>query len=279
VPRETALITGASSGLGWELARLFAADGSDLILTARRVDRLEALAAELQTGHGVHVRVIGLDLSRPGAARELFQQTTADGTQVDVLVNNAGFGKLVRFQDLPVETYTAMLELNVTALTELTRLFLPAMLARRRGHILNVASTASFQPGPNAAVYYASKAYVRSFSEALAEELRGSGVTVTALCPGPTKTGFGEESAMEGTLLFRYAMEAAPVALAGYRAMRRGRTTVITGLGNRVLALNSKLLPGWIVRKVVKWLQPVPAEEAGAPAPAASASDSSTAER
>lgn len=276
MPRETALITGASSGLGWELARLFAADGSDLILTARRVDRLEALAAELQTGHGVHVRVIGLDLSRPGAARELFQQATSDGTPVDVLVNNAGFGTLARFQDLPLETYTAMLELNVVALTELTRLFLPAMLARRRGAILNVASTASFQPGPHAAVYYASKAYVRSFSEALAEELRGSGVTVTALCPGPTKTEFGEHSAMEGTLLFRFAMEAAPVALAGYRALRRGRTTVITGLGNQLLALQSKLFPGWIVRKVVKWLQPVPGEGAGAPPPAASASDSST---
>lgn len=279
MPRETALITGASSGLGWELARLFAADGSDLILTARRVERLEALAAELRAGHGVHVRVIGLDLSRPGAARELFQQATADGAAVDVLVNNAGFGKLARFQDLPLETYTAMLELNVAALTELTRLFLPPMLARRRGAILNVASTASFQPGPHAAVYYASKAYVRSFSEALAEELRGSGVTVTALCPGPTKTGFGEDSAMEGTLLFRYAMEAAPVALAGYRALRRGRTVVITGLGNQLLALSSKLSPAWVVRKVVKWLQPPPAGERGEPAPSEPASKSSAAEQ
>ncbi len=261
MPQETALITGPSSGIGKELARLFAADGSALILCSRNVEKLNALATELREGHGVPVTVIAKDLSQPGASQSLFDEINRAGLQVDVLVNNAGFGHLAKFQDVPVATYTANLELNVVALTELTRLFLPAMLERRHGRILNVASTASFQPGPNAAVYFATKAYVRSFSEAIAEELRGSGVTVTCLCPGPTKTEFGELSHMESGPLFRFPMQAAPVARAGYQAMRRGRTTIITGLGNKLLALNSKLMPGWIVRKVVMALQPVPPAE------------------
>lgn len=255
---ETALITGASSGLGVEFARLLAADGARLVLVARSVDKLHALAAELRGGHGVDVHVMGCDLSLPGAARQVCDEVAAAGLDVDVLVNNAGFGKLARFDEMPLDVATAMLELNVVALTELTRLCLPGMIARRRGRVLNVSSLASFQPGPNAAVYYASKAYVRFFSEALSEELRGTGVTVTALCPGPTRTGFGDHSEMGGIFLFRFAVDAPPVARAGYRAMRAGRTTLITGLGNKLLALNSKIFPGWIVRKVVQWMQPLP---------------------
>jgi short-subunit dehydrogenase len=257
VPQETALITGASSGIGLELAKLFAADGARLILVARSVDKLEQIAAELRARQGADVRVLGKDLSVPGAARELFSEATADGTQIDALVNNAGFGKLARFHEIDVEDYVRMLELNVVALTELTRLCLPGMLERRRGCILNLGSTASFQPGPHAAVYYATKAYVRFLSEALSEELSGTGVTATCLCPGPTETGFGEVSSMQHTLLFRHAMRVEPVARAGYRAMRRGRTTIVTGAGNKLLALSSKFMPGAVVRKVVKAIQPV----------------------
>lgn len=257
VSKETVLITGASSGIGLELAKLFAADGSSLILTARRLDLLNDLADELRQRHGVEVRTIAKDLSRHGAARELFDELTADGITLDVLVNNAGFGKMARFEEIPPEVEVEMLELNIVALTELTSLVLPGMLARRRGRILNLGSTASYQPGPHAATYYATKAYVRFLSEALSEELRGTGVTATCLCPGPTRTGFGEVSHMGTTPLFRLAMPVEPVARAGYRAMRRGRTTVVPGLGNKILILSSKILPGFIVRKVVQGLNPV----------------------
>ncbi len=254
---ETALVTGASSGIGLELTRLFAADGSNLILVARRQEALETLAAELRSAHGIAVTVMSCDLSRPGAAKELFERVEREGVQVDVLVNNAGFGKMKPFHQIPPDVHEQMLQLNVVALNQLTRLFVTGMIERGYGRILNVASTASFQPGPNAAAYYASKAYVRFLSEAIAEELRGTGVTVTCLCPGPTRTEFGAISAMEETLLFKHAMDAKTVARRGYRGLRSGRTVVITGLGNKLLAFNSKLLPSWIVRKVVQRLQPV----------------------
>lgn len=257
MPQETALITGASSGIGLELARLFAADGATLILVARSVDKLERLATELRERHGVAVQVIGKDLSVPGAPQELYDEIVGAGTAVDALVNNAGFGKLARFHEIDLDDHVDMLELNVVALTQLMRLFLPGMVERGRGSVLNLGSTASFQPGPHAAAYYASKAYVRFLSEAVSEELRGTGVTVTCLCPGPTETGFGAVSSMQDTLLFRHAMRAAPVARAGYRAMRRGRTTIVTGMGNKLLAFSSKLMPAPLVRKVVKALQPV----------------------
>lgn len=256
--KETALITGPSSGLGMDFARLFAADGSDLILVSRNQEKLEALATELRAGHGVAVHVIPQDLSLTGASQRVFDAVTALGLTVDVLVNNAGYGFLSHFEDVTAQTYAENILVNVSAVTELTRLFLPGMLEHKRGSILNVASTASFQPGPNAAVYFATKAYVRSLSEALSEELSGTGVTVTALCPGPTQTNFGERAHMNAAPLFRYAVPSAPVARAGYRAMRAGRTTLVTGLGNKLLTLNAKLLPGWIVRKVTKWLMGVP---------------------
>jgi short-subunit dehydrogenase len=256
--QETALITGPSSGLGMEFARLFAADGSNLILVSRNTAKLETLASELSTAHQVEVHVLPQDLSAPGASQRVFDAVQSRGLQVDVLVNNAGFGHLAKFEKIAVDEYARNIQCNVSAVTELTRLFLPGMLERRSGRILNVASTASFQPGPNAAVYFATKAYVRYLSEALSEELRGSGVTVTALCPGPTKTGFGELAHMETAPLFRFAVDAAPVARAGYRALRAGRTTIITGLGNKLLALSSKVFPGWIVRKVTMALMSGP---------------------
>lgn len=257
MPAETVLITGPSSGIGRELAKLFARDGSSLILVSRNVAELNRLRDELTAAHGVDVRVLAKDLSIPGAAAEVFAEATDDGRTIDVLVNNAGFGFMNRFDHIPAKDQVAMLEVNVVALTELTSLVLPGMRERKRGWILNVASTASFQPGPNAAAYYASKAYVRSLSEAIAEELRGSGVTVTCLCPGPTVTGFGARSGMGTTPLFRLAMQAGPVAEAGYRGMRAGRMRVIPGVGNKLLALCSKLFPHFIVRKVVQALHPV----------------------
>ncbi len=258
VSKETALITGPSSGLGMDFARLFAADGSDLILVSRNAQKLDALAEELRAAHGVTVHVLPTDLSQPGSSQQVFEAVNALGLTVDALVNNAGFGHLAKFEKVSSEIYARNIQVNVSALTELTRLFLPGMLERRRGRILNVASTASFQPGPNAAVYFATKAYVRFFSEALSEELRGSGVTATALCPGPTKTGFGELAHMETSPLFRFAVESAPVARAGYRAMRSGRTTLVTGFGNKLLAFSSRIFPAWVVRKVTKALMSGP---------------------
>ncbi|MCA9057211.1 MAG: SDR family oxidoreductase [Planctomycetaceae bacterium] len=256
--QETTLVTGPSSGIGRELARLFAADGSQLILASRDEAKLNDLANELREGPGVTVHVLPTDLSLPGASQQLFDRVAQLGLDVDVLVNNAGFGHLSRFWELPVETYTANLQVNVTAVTELTRLFLPSMLERGQGRILNVGSTASFQPGPNAAVYFATKAYVRFFSEALTEELRGTGVTVTCLCPGPTKTEFVTKADMQSAPLFQSLMDASTVARAGYRAMRHGKTRIITGWGNKLLAYSSKVSPDWIVRRVTQMLIALP---------------------
>lgn len=256
VAAETVLVTGASSGIGEELARLFAADGSDLVLVARRRERLEALAAELEKRHGVAVGVEAVDLSRPERLAELCRRLDQQGVEVDVLVNNAGFGARGTVAELPEERQLEMVRLNIEALTALTRALLPGMLARRRGGILNVGSVAGFQPGPFMAVYYASKAYVLSFSEALAEELRGSGVGVTVLAPGPTVTGFQEAAGLEGSLLFELLpMAAAPVARAGHRGFRRGKVLVVPGLGNRLLAFSHRLFPRRLVRWVVRKLQ------------------------
>ncbi|TWT78015.1 NADP-dependent 3-hydroxy acid dehydrogenase YdfG [Posidoniimonas polymericola] len=252
---ETVLITGASSGIGRELARLFAADGARLVLTARREQKLHELANELKRDHGAESIVIPKDLADPAAPRELLDQLKAAEVEVDVLVNNAGFGAIGRFVWLPVERQTAMAQMNVVALTELTRLFTQGMANRKRGGVLNVGSTASFQPGPFMSVYYASKAYVRSFSEGIAYEFRRAGITVTCLCPGPTKTEFGEDSGMESTLLFRYAMPVEQVARAGYNGFRRGKLIVVPGVLNKVLRFVSWASPPALVRLVVGRLQ------------------------
>ena len=256
MPSETALITGASLGIGYELAKLFAADKSNLVLVARSREKLDQLAAELRKEHGVEVHVLTRDLADPQSPRAIFDALAAEHVSVDVLVNNAGFGAVGSVADLPLEKQLNMIEVNVAALMHLTRLFLPGMIERRGGGILNVASTAAFQPGPYMAVYYASKAFVLSFSEALAEELLGTGVRVTCLAPGPTATGFAATANAEHRLLFRLGTaDAKSVAQAGYRGFRRGRGLVIPGLRNKLGTVAVGLVPRLVVRKVVKRLQ------------------------
>jgi uncharacterized protein len=245
---STALVTGASSGIGAELARLLAADGYDVVVVARRATELEALAADLGGA-----RVIVADLADQSSPAKL----AAEVPDVDVLVNNAGVGDYGPFSDADLAKTLAMIQLNVAALTELTRRYVPGMLARGHGRVLNVASTAAFQPGPLMAVYYATKAYVLSFSEAIAEELRGTGVTVTALCPGPTASGFQAGAAMERSRLVkgRRLPSAAAVARAGYRALRRGDVVAVVGAGNKLLAASIRFTPRPVIRRLVKRMQ------------------------
>ncbi len=244
--RPLALVTGASSGIGAEIARELAARQHDLVLVARRAEKLKQLAGELERTHGASITVTPADLSRPGAAQALWatiQQTERD---VDVLVNNAGIGVLGALARADVDTTRDMVRLNMELLTTLTQLALPGMVQRRRGRILNVGSLAGFQPaGPGMAVYYATKSYVLSLTRALVVELRGSGVTVTALCPGPTRTEFDEVSGAARTRLFRWSplSDARDVAVEGVRGMLSGRTTVVPGWFNRVLALGGELPP------------------------------------
>jgi short-subunit dehydrogenase len=252
--QETALITGASSGIGLDLARLFAKDGCDVVLVARSEGKLRELAAELERGGRVKAHVIALDLARPNAAEALVQRLPCE---IDVLVNNAGFGVAGAFVETELAKELEMIQVNVVALTQLTKLLLPKMVARRRGRVLNVASTAAFQPGPLMAVYYATKAYVLSFSEAIADELRDSGVTVTALCPGPTATGFAAAADMTASRLFNLAkpMSSADVARSGYAAMRSGRRVVVPGMKNKLLTQSIRVSPRRLVTTIVRKLQ------------------------
>jgi hypothetical protein len=254
--KATTLVTGASGGIGEELARLYAADGSDLVLVARSRERLQSLADELSGKHHVEARVVARDLSDPSAPREIFDELAAEGVEIETLVNNAGFGSYGLFAETDLAHEMRLLQVNVVALTHLTKLFLPGMLARRRGYVMNVASTAAFQPGPLMAVYYASKAYVLSFSEALSNETEGSGVIVSALCPGPTETGFVAAAGMEQSKLFeRGAMTAREVAEAGYRGMLDGKRLVIPGLRNSLVARTVGLMPRGLILKVVRGIQ------------------------
>ncbi|HZT59203.1 MAG TPA: SDR family oxidoreductase [Pyrinomonadaceae bacterium] len=254
--KMTALVTGASGGIGLELARLFAEDGHDLVLVARSADKLSSLADELKDKHNVRVRVLPADLARPEAAREIFDELQREGFSVDALVNNAGVGSYGLFAETDLQTELDLLQINVVALTHLTKLFLPAMIARRRGYLMQVASTAAFQPGPLMAVYYASKAYVLHFSEALSNETEGTGVIVSALCPGPTETGFVAAAGMEESKLFdRGPMTAREVAEAGYRGMLEGKRIVIPGFRNALVAHAVGLLPRGLVTKVVRGIQ------------------------
>lgn len=251
-----ALITGASSGIGYELARVFARHGRDVVLVARGEDRLRALAERITAESRVTATVIVSDLARPQAPQEIHDALAAAGITVDTLVNNAGFSAFGPFADLPLENEVAMIAVNVSALTALTKLFLPAMLSARSGRILNLASTAAFQPGPLMAVYYATKAYVLHFSEALAEELEGSGVTVTALCPGPTRTGFQARGGLERSRLVQGEIASArSVAEFGYRALMAGKRVAIPGWRNRMLAQSVRFTPRRIVTRIVNWAQ------------------------
>ncbi len=253
--RPVALVTGASAGIGAELARVLAAD-HDLVLTARRAEQLHTLATELKQ-RGAACHVMPTDLSDPAAPRALFDAVASAGLTVDVLVNNAGFGDLGAFAAADLGKMLRMIQVNVAALTELTGLFLPGMLARKRGRVLNVGSVAGFQPGPLMAVYYATKAYVNSFSEALSAELRGSGVTATVLCPGPVETEFALAAGMHSSRVFGpgQALDARSVAEAGARAMRAGRRMVVPGLRNRLLLFAERFTPRGVVLRVVEWMQ------------------------
>jgi len=248
----TALITGASSGIGYELAKLFAADHHNVVLVARSVGKLTQFADELQQQFGISARPVALDLTAAPAPQFLFDQLQREGITVDALVNNAGYGRMGKFSELSLEDNLGQIQLNVTALTHLTKLFLAPMLERRAGKILNVASTAGFQPGPLMAVYYATKAYVISFSEALANELQGSGVTVTCLCPGATDTGFQSRAGTENTMLFRklHPMDAETVARDGYRGLMAGKTLVISGFRNWLLAEATRFGPRKLVTAI-----------------------------
>ncbi|MFA7254713.1 MAG: SDR family oxidoreductase [Candidatus Omnitrophota bacterium] len=253
--KKYALITGAAEGMGREFARLFAHNGYSLVLVDRNKIGLDALAEELRATDRVDVKTIFKDLSLSTSAEELKIEIDDQKIAVEILVNNAGFGVHGLFPDTDWKATESMLNLNMITATHLTRLFLPAMLQRGHGRILNVASTAAFQPGPFMACYFASKAYVLSFTEALAEELSGTGVTVTAFCPGPTRTQFQKQSNTEHIRENAFAMEAAPVVEAGYRGLMKGKRLVIPGFTNKLLAILVRLAPRRLVIKVTRYFE------------------------
>src|SRR3989442_8521504 len=235
---------------------LFARERLDCILVARSKDKLQELAARLESEFRVKTLVVARDLSKPSAVDEIYEEVSAASLNVDVLVNNAGFRVFGLFVETDPQAELEMLQVNVVALTALTKLFLGGMVERRAGRILNLASTAAFLPGPLMAVYYASKAYVLSFSQALANELRGTGVTVTALCPGPTRTGFQKRGVMEDSRLVQGNIaDAASVALAGYRGLMAGKTIVIPGFSNKLIPWVVRLSPRGAVTRVVRRMQ------------------------
>jgi len=249
---ETVLITGASSGIGLELAKCFAADGCKLILVARNSVALEKLAEELRNKNKIETVVLPADLSLPETPKRIFQELSARKISVDVLVNNAGFGLHGAFAELPLQRQLEIIHVNIPALTELTGLFLSGMIERKHGGILNVGSVAGFLPGPNMAVYYASKAFVLSFTEALAEELAEAGVTISAFCPGATESNFSQVAREGKSRKSKTSkMLAEQAARYGYRAFRGGQIVAIPGFQNRSLVFLTRILPRRAVRKAV----------------------------
>ena len=247
----TALITGASSGLGEEFARQLARENNDLVLVARREDRLRAVAAEAMKLGSSRVEVIASDLGKPDAAANLQQEVTRRGIEIDCLVNNAGFGTHGIFHKLPLEREIEEIDLNITALVALTRIFIEGMVARRRGTIINVASTAAFQPVPYMATYAATKAFVLNFSEAVSHEVRSSGVTVMALCPGPTRTEFQGTAGVEGSSFPSFAyMDAATVVAQALASAKRGKAVRINGIINQVMAQSNRFSPRAITARI-----------------------------
>jgi uncharacterized protein len=255
-PDQTTLITGASGGIGYELAKLFARDHHNLVLVARSGDQLARVAKEMQDRFGVTAKTVALDLAAPPAPKFLFDQLQREGIAVDILINNAGYGTFGDFAQMSEDEILGQINLNITTLTHLTRLFVPPMVARHKGKVMNVASTAGFQAGPLMAVYYATKAYVISFSEAIANELKDSGVTVTCFCPGATHTGFAKRAGTEKSRLFKQlgAMNADKVALDGYRAVMEGRTLAISGLQNWLAAESIRFAPRKAVTAISRWI-------------------------
>jgi len=255
--RPLAIITGASSGIGREFAELYARDGHDLLIVARRREALDALARTLGERYGVTCDAFSADLARRLDREHLHARIRAVDDRIAALVNNAGIGTHGYFHETDVERELEMIDVNVAALTHVTKMVLPGMLARRAGQIVNVSSVAAFQPGPLMAVYYASKAYVQSFSEALAEEVAGSGVTVTAVCPGPTATEFHEQAGIrpEAPNVGPPRMTSREVAEAGYRGANHGRRVVVTGLRNKVVVFANRLLSRRRMTRLVRRLQ------------------------
>ncbi len=244
------LVTGASAGLGAEFARACARRGDELVLVARRRDRLEALAAEIGGAN-----VVEADLSVPGAAASLVGELGARGVVVSTLINNAGFGLAGQFAALPLDRQREMIDLNIGALVELTHLLLPGMKARGQGAILNVASTGAFQAGPGFGVYFGTKAFVLSFTEALHQELKGSGIKVSALCPGPTATEFGDVAGVKSDRFRKFSADAASVVAAGLAGLERNRAIVIPGFTNKISAQSNRLIPRAAMRRIVASLK------------------------
>lgn len=250
------LITGASGGLGEEFAKLSAADGYDLVLIARNRQKLDALAEELRKTYGIRTTVFPQDLSEPDAVLKLTEALRTAAIEPDILINNAGFGAFGLFHETQYAQEKNLISVNIAALTELTKVIVPMMVKRGTGKILNIASTAAFQPGPLMAVYYASKAYVMNLSLALSEELRGTGVTVTCLCPGPTNTGFEANANLESSRLFKLGtMDARTVARIGYDAMKRGKPLVIAGLRNRIGAFMTRFISRMLAARIARAVQ------------------------
>jgi short-subunit dehydrogenase len=256
---STCLVTGASSGIGAEIARQLAARGRGVTLTARRKDRLEALADELTERHGVRAETVACDLSSPAARKRMVKTLAERGRDVEVLVNNAGFGSAGRFQELDPEAELRMVRTNVEAVVDLCTEYVPQMVARRRGAVLNVASVAAYQPVPRQATYAATKAFVLSFTEGLHVDLKGTGVTATTLCPGPTRTEFGETADIPDELfeIPGLVYSAEQMAVAGVEAMERGRRTVVPGATNLVGALGGRLMPRALVLPLIDRFYPV----------------------
>ena len=253
----TALITGASSGIGLELAKVHASKGDNVVLVARNIAKLNALKTDLEKQFGIKVYNIGKDLSLPNAAQEVYETTKQQNIQIDYLINNAGFGDFGMFAETDWQKQLQMINLNITTLTQFTQLYLQDMLKRGNGKIMNVASTAAFQSGPTMSVYYATKAYVLSFSEAVNNEISDKGVTVTTLCPGVTESGFQAAAAMEESALVKGKRfpSSKEVAEYGYKAMMKGKTVAIHGFMNYILANSVRFLPRAIVVKITRKMQ------------------------
>jgi len=257
--KKVALITGASTGLGKEFAIIHAKNGDDVIIIARSEEKLQELKKELEAKYAVNVLVIARDLSQPNAPKEIYDEVKAAGLEIDYLVNNAGFGGIGKFHEREWKNDLSMINLNIVALTALTRFFLPDFVKRNSGKILNVSSTASLLPGPLQAVYYATKAYVTSFSNALAEELSDTQITVTALLPGATETEFGKVSGMDKTSMFQKTANASIVAQNGFEAMMKGKLNVISGMttSQKIMMKMVPIIPKKMLLKTVRKMQEV----------------------
>jgi short-subunit dehydrogenase len=256
-PRRTAMITGGSVGIGYGLAKQFAAHGRDLVLIARQRDRLEAAAGRLEGKFGVKVTTISSDLSEPDSPQRLFDALVSEGIDIDFLVNNAGFGLGGEFAETDIERELDMIQVNIAALVHLTKLFMQPMVKRGEGRIMNVASTAAFQPGPLMSIYFASKAFVLSFSQAIDEELRDTGVTVTCLCPGTTATEFAETAGISNSRLFTpiTVADAEDVAQYGYWAMMKGKRLAIPGMRNKLMVQAERVIPRALVTFLARKVQ------------------------